>query len=152
MRIDIQQLAKIDAETHNWTLEGAGEALKMHWGRIKELGLNRNLTGWSTESTNQELWGLPESELPTKMYTIATPRSLHVCSRYAAWSSCGSTNNWRRVCLWHCFLTVDPSSLTGLCFLASMGERAPSSPVSTWASSSGVTHVSQRWKGTGEGV
>ena len=31
-----------------------------------------------------------------------------ICSRCAAWSSCGSPNNWSRGCLWLCGLPLDP--------------------------------------------
>ena len=31
---------------------------------------------------------------------------IHICSRWAAWSSCRSSNNWSRVFPWACFLSA----------------------------------------------
>lgn len=70
-----------------------------------------------TESTNLGPWELTETEPPTKEHAsprpdTSTPR--YICSRYADWSSCGSTNNWSRVCLWLCCLPLNTVPLPGL--------------------------------------
>ena len=47
--------------------------------------------------------------------------SLHMCSRRAAWSSCGSLNNWSQGCPWACYLPT-------------CGSHAPK-----WTTSSGLS-------------
>jgi hypothetical protein len=56
---------------------------------------------------------------------------LHICSRCAAWSSCGFHDNWSGCILWLCCLPLDPFLLTGLPCLDSVGEDAFSLAV-TW--------------------
>jgi hypothetical protein len=51
-----------------------------------------------TESTNLDPWGLSEVEPPTKEHTRAGSRPLHIYSRCATQSPCGSPNNWSRGC------------------------------------------------------
>lgn len=48
---------------------------------------------------------------------------LHICSKYAAWSSCGSSNNWSGGCLWFCCLPLDLLPPPGLPGWASVGEE-----------------------------
>ena len=55
----------------------------------------------------------------------------HTSSRWAAWSSWGSPNNWSGGCPWTCCLPVDPVPLTGLSCLASEEEDVPSL-IETW--------------------
>jgi hypothetical protein len=68
-----------------------------------------------------------------KEHAWSRPRSLYICSRYTAWSSCGSPNTWNRGCLWLglCCLTLDSLPLAGLPLLASAGENMLS-PNATW--------------------
>ena len=54
---------------------------------------------------------------------------LHICSRSASWSSCGTPNNWSRACLGLCFLPLDTPLLPGLPDGASVGEDVPSPDV-----------------------
>lgn len=55
---------------------------------------------------------------------------LHIFNRYTAWSSCGTSNNRSRGCLWLSCLDpldpLDPLPLTGQPCLASTKEQAPS--------------------------
>ena len=48
---------------------------------------------------------------------------LHICSRCAAWSSCGSPNNWSGDYSCLCCLPVDPVPQTGPPCLASVAEN-----------------------------
>jgi hypothetical protein len=51
--------------------------------------------------------------------------TLHICSKWAAWSSCGSPNKWSGSCL--CSFPLDPFPLPGLPRWASVGEDVPKS-------------------------
>ena len=75
-------------------------------------------------------WVLSETEPPTKEHTQAVPGSLHICSRCAAQSSSGSSDNWIGDCPKSCCLSLEYVPLTGLPCLASVGEDV-SSPVET---------------------
>lgn len=58
------------------------------------------------------------------------PKSVHrldphpslICSRYAAWSSCWSSNNWSGGCPYFCCCPMGPIPLTALPYLVSVGE------------------------------
>ena len=61
--------------------------------------VDRNSTGRPTESTNLGLWGSQSLNHQPRAYKGWTWVFLYMCSRYAAWSSYGSSNNWSRGCL-----------------------------------------------------
>lgn len=61
-------------------------------GSSWETGKNMIKIYYMTESTNMDPWGLSETEPLTKEYTWAG--QLHICSRCAVQSLCGSPNNW----------------------------------------------------------
>lgn len=56
---------------------------------------------------------------------------LHICSRSAAWSSCGYPHNRSRGCTRFCHLPVSPVPLTGLLRKVLVGEDVPS-PADPW--------------------
>jgi hypothetical protein len=57
--------------------------------------------------------------------------SLHICSWWAAWSSCQSSDNWSRGYPWVCSLPVDPVHLNRQPCLTSVGKDMRS-PAATW--------------------
>jgi hypothetical protein len=61
-------------------------------GRVTNAGF-KDTTKRPKELTNLGSWGLTETESPTKEHAGARSKPLHICSRCAAWSSCGFPNN-----------------------------------------------------------
>jgi hypothetical protein len=100
-------------------------------GNISDPRGDRNSTGRPTESTNLDSWGSQRLNHQSNNIHGLDLSPQHICSRFAAWSSWGSPNNWSRGGLWLCCLTVDPGALTGLPCLVTVGEDMPS-PTVTW--------------------
>jgi hypothetical protein len=67
-----------------------GYSYEIAEGRIEGPKEDRNFTGSLSVSPNIDFWGLSVTELPTTEHRKTGPRTLHICSRYEAWSSCGS--------------------------------------------------------------
>jgi hypothetical protein len=55
---------------------------------------------------------------------------LHIYSRCAAWSSCGSPNNWSRGCVGVCYLPLDPLPQIAL-YVSSSAREDVTSPSGT---------------------
>jgi hypothetical protein len=87
-----------DAETQSQPFDGAWGVFGRYEGRIEQLKEDKDSIRRPTESTNLELWGLPETEPPAIDLTLApiTTTTLHICGRWAVRSSCGSPNNWSK--------------------------------------------------------
>ena len=68
------------------------------------------------------------------------PQFPHICSRYAAWSSCGGLQQLKcgrgygAGCPWLCYLPANSEPLNGLPCLASVEENVPSPAVTCYAS------------------
>jgi hypothetical protein len=82
-----------DAEMHSQT---SGRALEILWTMGRRVWRSQNGQRYnkkSTESTNLGLWGATETDAPTKEDAWEERRRLHICNRYAAWSSRWTPNN-----------------------------------------------------------
>ena len=83
--------------------------------RIEQAGGVKDTTRSAIVSTNLSPWGLTETKPPQWKSTHRLDLgSLHICSRCAVWSSCGSPYNWNWGCLWLCYLPLDLLPLTGM--------------------------------------
>jgi hypothetical protein len=101
-------------------------------GRTEEPWGCRDFTRIPTESTNLNHWGLPETVPPTKCHIYAVPTHsptyiYQMCSLVFIWVP----NNWSWDYSWLYCLPIDTVPLTGLYYLASVGEDVPS-PAMTW--------------------
>ena len=105
---------------------------------------------WGLELSNPEVERMPQEDLQSQLTWVHgdsqrlnhQPNTmqaldlgpLYICSRCAAWPSCGSSaNNWSRTLL----PALDPLSLPGLPGWASVGEDVPS-PIGTRCPQGGV--------------
>ena len=68
---------------HQMELRESFRRIERRTGEPKE---DRNSTGRSTESTNQNHWGLPETEFTIKWEYGLDIKPLHICSRWIFWS------------------------------------------------------------------
>ena len=116
--------------------------------RVKHTQSSGNLVvEWGIEWSKLERSGTPEEDLQSLLtWAHVGPQRLghqlgsmqkldldllHICSKYAAWSSSGSPNLEQQIQVFpgvFC-LTLDPIPLTGLPCLASVGEDVPSPAV-----------------------
>ena len=122
----IQLLMETGAETHRQTnIGGAQESCGRGEG-LRELEGSREP---QEDPQSQLSWAHGGSQRlnhqPKRMHGLDLS-PLYICSRYAAWSSCGSPNNWSRGCLWLCCLPLDLLPLAELPGLAAVGEDAMS--------------------------
>jgi hypothetical protein len=83
--------------THHWTEICRGPQPNRPWG-------NRDSTGKPTVSTNLDLWGLSETESPTKEHTQAGSRPPHTyVADVQLGLYVGPPSNWSRGCPWLCW-------------------------------------------------
>jgi hypothetical protein len=94
---DFHKPEMTDSSIFTWGIE-LGDFYGRVGGRTEGPRGDKNSTGRPTESTNLDPWGSQRLNIH-RMDLMSLSPIPDICSRCAAWSSCGSPNNWRRACL-----------------------------------------------------
>ena len=127
-----------------------GESCGSIGGRIEEIEGSRTP---QEDLQSQLTWVIGGSQglnhQPKRMHILDLGLP-YICSRYAAWSSYGTPNNWSRGCLWLFCLLLNLFPLTELPYLASVREDRPN-PAATYCSRKGWYPVGGLLFSKGEG-